>query len=1001
MRPSLVTRARLILLLGLCCATAAGVTRADDRPKAAVPAPLPPADALRALKTPADLVVEQVLAEPLVRQPVFLNFDERGRMWVIQYLQYPHPAGLTMLSHDGVWRAVYDKVPPPPPHHFRGDDKITIHEDTDGDGVFDHHKTFLEGLNIVTAVARGRGGVWVLNPPYLLFYPDRNNDDVPDADPEVRLEGFGLEDTHSVANSLCWGPDGWLYAAQGSTVTGNVRRPGGNEPPVHSMGQLIWRYHPELRRYEVFAEGGGNAFGVEIDSKGRIFSGHNGGDTRGFHYVQGGYFQKGFGKHGPLSNPYTFGYFPAMKHNAVPRFTHTFVIEEGGALPEQYHGKLFGAAPLLNHVVLSDVLADGSSIKTRDIGYALTSTDTWFRPVDIKSGPDGAIYVADWYDRQANHFRNHEGQIDKTTGRIYRIKTAGAGPFKAQNLAELPTGELVDRLLESPNRWTRQTALRLIADRKDGSIAPRLLKALRDQTGQPALEALWALNLVGAFDDRLALDLLGHDDPYVRIWAVRLACDKKDVSPDLAKGLAARAKTEPNVEVRSQLACSARRLPAEPSLALLRELLSHSEDGDDIHIPLLLWWGIESKVTADRDAVLALFRSRDIWNLPIVKKSIAERLMRRLAASGTRADLLACVALLKLAPGPEDSRRLMTGFEAALAGRALPDLPAELAEAMSRFGGGSVLLGLRRGDPPSVDEALKVIADARGDRGVQLQYIQVLGQTNRPSCVPVLLTLATSGTDPSLRGAALGALARYDDSRIAPQVVQAIPGMSDDVRGDAFALLASRPSWAIALLASIDAGKIDPVTVPAEAVQRIRMHQDAPVVSLARKIWGEARATTPAELQKEIERLELVVRGGSGIPKPGKALFAQRCARCHTLFGEGGKVGPELTAFRRDDLATMLLSIINPSAEIREGYASYLVATGDGRTLTGSLVEQDTQRLVLRGADGRDVSLRRDEVDDMKPSAASLMPEGLTKDLTDQQIRDLFAYLRSSQPLID
>ena len=137
--------------------------------------------------------------------------------------------------------------------------------------------------------------MWVLNPPYLLFYPDRDNDDVPDGDPEVHLQGFGLEDTHSVVNSLRWGPDGWLYAAQGSTVTGHVTRPGldAGKEPVHSMGQLIWRYHPETRRYEVFAEGGGNAFGVEIDAKGRIYSGHNGGDTRGFHYVQGGVLPEG------------------------------------------------------------------------------------------------------------------------------------------------------------------------------------------------------------------------------------------------------------------------------------------------------------------------------------------------------------------------------------------------------------------------------------------------------------------------------------------------------------------------------------------------------------------------------------------------------------------------------------------------------------------------------------------------------------------------------------
>jgi glucose/arabinose dehydrogenase len=279
--------------------------------------PLSPSVSARSFTVADDLEIEQVLAEPLIAQPVFVNFDERGRMWVVEYRQYPHPAGLKVVSHDHFWRAVYDKVPSAPPHHVKGMDRISIHCDTDGDGTFDEHKVFLDGLNIVTAVERGRGGVWVLNPPYLLFYADQNHDDVPDGDPVVHLAGFGLEDTHSVANSLRWGPDGWLYGAQGSTVTAHVTRPGTEAAPVYIQGQCVWRYHPETRRFEVFAEGGGNAFGLEIDAKGRIFSGHNGGDTRGFHYMQGAYLRKGFEKHGPLSNPYAFGFFEAMPHQKV------------------------------------------------------------------------------------------------------------------------------------------------------------------------------------------------------------------------------------------------------------------------------------------------------------------------------------------------------------------------------------------------------------------------------------------------------------------------------------------------------------------------------------------------------------------------------------------------------------------------------------------------------------------------------------------------------------
>src|SRR5690606_11112387 len=149
--------------------------------------------------------------------------------------------------------------------------------------------------------------------------------------------------------------------AQGSTVSGHVVRPGSDEEPVHSLGQLIWRYHPELRKYEIFAEGGGNSWAVEFDAKGRIFSGHNGGDTRGFHYVQGGYYQKGFTKHGPLSNPYAFGYFEAMAHHSVPRFTHNFIIYEGAGLPADYQGRLFGVEPLQGRVVMSEVAPDRSS----------------------------------------------------------------------------------------------------------------------------------------------------------------------------------------------------------------------------------------------------------------------------------------------------------------------------------------------------------------------------------------------------------------------------------------------------------------------------------------------------------------------------------------------------------------------------------------------------------------------------------------------------------------
>ncbi len=990
---------RLACLVSLILIGSTGLSLALQGPDAPKKGPLPPAEAVKKLQAPDDVTLEQVLAEPVVRQPVFHNFDERGRMWVVQYLQYPSPAGLTMVSRDKFWRAVWDKVPPPPPNHFKGKDKITIHEDTKGDGSFAHQKTFVDGLNIATAAARGRGGVWVLNPPYLLFYPDRNNDDVPDGPPEVHLEGFGLEDTHSVVNSLCWGPDGWLYAAQGSTVTATVRRPG-DKNAVHSLGQNIWRYHPETRRYEIFAEGGGNAFGVEIDSKGRVYSGYNGGDTRGFHYVQGGYYRKGFEKHGALSNPYAFGYFSPMKHPKVKRFTHTFLIYEGGSLPKHYNGKLFGVDPLQNNVVLADVQRDGSTFQTKDIGYAIKSDDPCFRPVDVKLGPDGAVYVCDWYDDQVKHFVSADGKFDSSNGRIYRIRNQSTTPNRPVDLSKLSSLELVSKLGKDPNRWVRQTALRLLADGQDRALIPLLRKRIKEQTGQAALEYLWALNLLGGLDEATALGTLEHADPYVRLWTIRLLCDQNQIPASISARLAKLAQTEADVEVRVQLASSIRRLPAGDLLPIWRQLVLHEEDLNDPHVPLLLWWALEAKAESDRDAVVALFEDSGLWRLPLVDRMILERVMRRYAQAGTQKDLLTCARLLRLSPSAEGAKRLLAGFEQAYTGRPLVNLPRELIEAMAARGGGSLALRVRQGNADAVTEALKLAANARGNKAQRLQLIPILGEIREKQAVPVLLGVLDQPGD-DLRQAALTALLTFNDAAIGAGVVKRYNDFSADVRAAAQTLLASRGPWALQLLEAIDAGQIKAESVPEAVVRRILLHRNDRLATLAKKHFGEVKGATTAQMRQEIDRLARVIRVGQGSPYPGKKLFLDNCGKCHQLFGKGGSIGPDLTGYKRDDLDNMLLHIVNPSAEIREGFENFLVVTEDGRALNGFLAEKDDKIVVLRGVDGQSIVIPRDKIEEMRAIAQSLMPEGLLKPLNDQQVRDLFAYLRSTQPLAD
>lgn len=955
---------------------------------------------------PDGLEWELVLSEPQITQPVFIDFDERGRLWVAQYRQYPSPAGLKMLSKDKFWRAVYDKIPEAPPHHVAGADKISIHEDTNGDGVFDSHKTFVEGLSIVTSFARGRGGVFVLNPPYLLFYPDRNNDDVPDSDPEVLLAGFGLEDTHSCANSLRFGPDGWLYACQGSTVSGQVTRPGTADKPVATMGQLIWRYHPERRVYEVFAEGGGNAFGIEIDSNGNIFSGHNGGNTRGFHYIQGGYYRKGFDKHGPLSNPHTYGFFEPMKHPPVERFTHDFVIYEENALPQRYHGKLFGVEPLQGRVTLTDISRNGSTFETDDVDHVVRASEgSQFRPVHITTGPDGAIYVADFHEEYISHRDHFEGRISKDTGRIYRLGPRQASDTSlaeaANDLSTKTSAQLVETL-DHPNRWQRATALRLLSDRPDQSVVGELRRQLLSSGGQGLnpLWKLWAIYQLGGLETPTLLATLDHANPQVRSWAVRLACDGSQPASLVTDKLAELAISEPDIRVRVQLASSARRLPAKYAFSIVRGLISHAEDKDDPFLPLSLWWAIEAKCETEPDEVVQFLQTEDFWSHALSREVIAERIMRRFA-SGDRSDLVRCGTLLNSIDDPSVRSKFLSGLEMALRGRSAVSLPDTLTSALAETGELPLSLRVRQGDSNAVAEAFRRMSDPKSSVAERVELVELLGSQKSPAALSTFLSLFKSDNHSKLQLAALAALAPYDEISIAQQLIDVLPVRNSDQQIAIISILVSRPAWASALVDAIRLNRVDKQIVPADLARRLLFHDRPSLSDQVLSLWPELNESSRPRGRRETASLASIILEGSADPYRGKRLFLDSCGRCHKLFNVGGDVGPDLTADPRNDLSRLLIAVTAPSAEVREGFETYVAVTDDGRVISGLLIDQDDHVVVIREADGRDVILERDGLEELVRQTKSLMPDGLLDQMSDQEVRDLFAYLRTSQPLND
>lgn len=962
--------------------------------------PTAPERAVEQFQVHRGFEMELVASEPVVAQPLFLNFDHRGRMWVVQYLQYPFPAGLKVVEYDQYLRAVFDQVPEPPPHGTPGADKITVLEDTTGDGRFDKATDVITGLNIASSVLLGRGGIWVLNPPYLLFYPDADGDDVPDADPSVEVRGFGLEDTHSVANSMQWGPDGWIYGANGSTTTATIDTAATKD--LHFKGQCIWRFHPETKVFEIFGEGGGNTFSFEFDAKGRAFSGTNHGSTRGMHYVQGMYGTKNFGKHGPLTNPYAFGYFEHMEHEGYnERFPQAFMIYEGGVWPQQYNRQILHANSLHNRVQASKLIRHTSTWRTEDTDLMVLTPDRWFRPVDLKAGPDGNAYIADWYDSRLTHVDPRDNW-HKASGRIYRLKASGSQPIAPFDLSQLSGDELID-VLRSDNKWFRQQAQRVIGDRRDRTMLPALSELLLKETGQIALEALWATHLIAGLSDELILEGLDHADAHIRRWTIRLVGDARDASPPVADRLRALAADEVDVEVRSQLASTAKRLPGPISLDIVRRLLEHSEDADDIHLPLLLWWAIESKAESDRSLVLALFDDAELWNLPIVERDITERLMRRYVLAGSHEDFITAAKLLDLAPGPEHQKRLMAGLEKAFDGRVAPDLPPQFRRALSAYqqalGTVDVALGLRMGDPQAVQSALSAIANDQTEQAKRLQYIEILGQIRADEAVSALLNTLEATEHAAVKRTILTALASFGDAEIGPRVLRlctADAGEGDEVRAAAYETLTSRPQWARVLLEAVDKSRLRPEAVPFEFVQRMGMYEDSQIRSLMAKHWGQIRST-PAEKQQQIERIANLIRSGQGDRGAGKQLFTTHCAKCHRLFGEGGQTGPDLTGYERTNLDFMLLAIADPSAGIREEYTNFMIATDDGRTLTGFLGDQNDRTVSIQGLDGQVQTLPREQIEALRALPVSLMPEDLLTSLSDQQIQDLFAYLMSNE----
>lgn len=962
--------------------------------------PTPADEAVKSFKVREGFRFDLVLSEPEVEQPLSLAWDAKGRLWAVLYRQYQFPAGLKIVEYDNHLRARFDKVPPPPPLGERGADIIRVFEDTDGDGTLDSHKDVITGLNIATSVAIGAGGIWVANPPYLLFYPDANRDDLPDSDPVVKLAGFGIEDTHSVMSNLTWGPDGWLYGANGSTTTGSVTDPATGKK-VEWQGQMIWRFDPRTERFEIFAEGGGNTFSLDIDAVGQVFSGTNGGKTRGMFYPQGSYGVKSWGKHGPLTNPYAFGYFEHMKHEGDERrFPQAFAICEGGIFGDRLEGHIVAPNALHNLVYSSRIERDGSTYRTVDEPNPVESPDRWFRPVYAGLAPDGAIYLADWYDSRLSHVRPVD-DWHKTSGRVYRLAPDDRQPeYREGDLAERPSEDLVG-LLSHPNRVVRRRAMLELGWRGDVSVAAEL-ESLVDTAEMPAcLESLWALNLLDQIPDEKAARWLSHPVNHVRRWVVRLIGDRRSADGALATALADLALSETDVQVRVQLAATAKRLPAVVGLPMIQSLVRHDEDLKDPHQPLMIWWALEAHAENGRDPIQAWLASKEPWSQPIVREVLLARLMKRYAIAGGEANFASAADLFQQAPDDAARDQLLEALQAAFEGVPMPALPGSLSKALNdyskKLGEGGLVLRLRSGDESALKEARSAILDAKLPVGTRTEIIRQLGERGDEGAIDPLQKILGLNGEHALKRVALQTLARFEDEKIAKAIIgrygSTLPAELG-VRSTAERVLAGRVTWAKLMLDEVDKAVIKDRDLGPDIVQLMMEHKDADLDARIAKHWpGIAAGAGGIDLAAETKRITEVLAGGSGDAVAGKTTYMARCAVCHKLFGEGMAIGPELTGYERQNLDFWLPSILNPSLELREGFLNYVATMKDGRKVVGLMQEQTPRTVTLKDLAGQVSLLDRGQIDQLEASPISLMPPALLAGMSDKDLRDLFAYL--------
>ncbi|MDG3003442.1 neutral/alkaline non-lysosomal ceramidase N-terminal domain-containing protein [Paludisphaera mucosa] len=926
------------------------------------PPALTPAEALQTFHTKPGLKVELVAAEPLIESPVAVDFGADGKLWVCEMRDYP--SGM-----DG---------------KYKPGGRVRVLEDRDRDGRYETAATFIEDLPFPTGLMCWRKGVLICAAPQILYAEDSDGDGKADVR-RTLYEGFATDNYQARVNGLAYAADGWVYGANG-LIGGKIHgRADGREV---DLGSRDFRFKPDLGVFEPAS--GITQQGRVHDDWGNQFGGNN--SILIQHYP--------LADHDVRRNPRVSAPPPAV----VPRgdadpgklfpASHTLIrynepqnanrvtsassplVHRDPLLGDEYFGDGFACESvhnLVRRVVLEPegVTFTGRRAADEQDREFLASTDSWFRPVQVRTGLDGALWVVDMYRFVIEHPRwisperlaTLDVRAGADKGRIYRIVPEGRPIRPVENLEAMPTARLA-AALDTPNGTVRDTVQRLLDHRRDRAAKP-ILAAIARGSHTPAAraQALAALDVAGDLDDEVLAAALDDEHQGVRREAVRIAEPRLARNTSIGLKVIERAD-DADVRVRYQTALSLGAWPA-PEAGRALGAIAARDGGDE-----WLRAAVLSSATPHARAVLERLIAAAGPDGPA--SDMVEPLIATIAGTRDRTSVAAALALI--ASGDAEPARWRLGAV------------AELLDAA-----GDEALAADRAVLPLMVAARRKAVDAEAPGDERVAALRLLGRTeaSREADRAAIAGLLDPAEPGDVQSAALGALSRLGDAAAAEAILDRWARLGPAARAAALDALISREASETALIGALEAGRVASSQVGAEHRERLLRSGTEPLRKRAQAAFGALTIGARREVLAAYDS----VKTSHGDPARGKAAFQRACAACHKLDGFGAEVGPDLAALTDLSADALLTAILDPNREVDARYVSYNAALKDGRTLSGLIANETASAITLKRQEGAADVVLRDDLEEIASSGRSLMPEGLENDLKPTDVADVVAYL--------